>query len=119
MGEGGPIQLPVEQGGDISISKSGRITAGQQRVGALRVATFENPEQLERTSGASFAAGDAQPQAAENPVVLQGKVETSNVDPVTELTNMIEIQRQFEAQQKTIQTTDGVLGRATQSLGGM
>ncbi|MCS4199085.1 flagellar basal-body rod protein FlgF [Salinibacter ruber] len=119
MGEGGPIQLPVEQGGDISISKSGRITAGQQRVGTLRVATFENPEQLERTSGASFAAGDAQPQAAENPVVLQGKVETSNVDPVTELTNMIEIQRQFEAQQKTIQTTDGVLGRATQSLGGM
>ncbi|WP_263789211.1 MULTISPECIES: flagellar basal-body rod protein FlgF [Salinibacter] len=119
MGEGGPIQIPVEQGGDISISKGGRITAGQQRVGALRVATFENPEQLERTSGASFAAGDAQPQAAENPVVLQGKVETSNVDPVTELTNMIEIQRQFEAQQKTIQTTDGVLGRATQSLGGM
>ena len=51
--------------------------------------------------------------------MLQGKVETSNVDPVTELTNMIEIQRQFEAQQKTIQTTDGVLGRATQSLGGM
>ncbi|WP_103029864.1 flagellar basal-body rod protein FlgF [Salinibacter altiplanensis] len=119
MGEGGPIQIPVEDGGEVSISKGGRITVGQEEVGALRVATFENPEQLERTEGASFVAGDAQPQAAEDPIVVQGKVETSNVDPVTELTNMIEHQRQFEAQQKTIQTTDSVLGRATQSLGGM
>jgi flagellar basal-body rod protein FlgF/flagellar basal-body rod protein FlgG len=119
MGEGGAIQLPVEEGGKVNISEGGRITVGDNEIGALRVATFENPEQLERVEGASFVAGDAQPQPAENPVVVQGKVETSNVDPVTELTNMIEHQRQFEAQQKTIQTTDGVLGRATQSLGGM
>lgn len=119
MGEGGPIQIPVEEGGKVNISEGGRITVGQEEVGTLRVATFENPEELERADGASFLAEDAQPQSAENPVVLQGTVETSNVDPVTELTNMIEHQRQFEAQQKTIQTTDGVLGRATQSLGGM
>lgn len=119
MGEGGPIQIPVEEGGKVNISESGRITVGDEEIGSLRVATFENPEQLERAEGASFVAEDVQPQPVENPVVLQGKVETSNVDPVTELTNMIEIQRQFEAQQKTIRTTDGVLGRATQSLGGM
>ena len=119
MGEGGPIQIPAEEGGEINISEGGRITAGGNEVGALRVATFENPEQLERVDGASFVAGDAQPQPAETPVVVQGKVEASNVDPVAELTNMIEVQRQFEAQQKTIRTTDGVLGRATQSLGGM
>lgn len=119
MGEGGPIQIPVEENGEVNISKGGRITVGGQEIGSLRVATFENPEQLERAQGASFRAGDAQPQTAEDPVVLQGKLETSNVDPVAELTNMIDIQRQFEAQQKTIRTTDGVLGRATQSLGGM
>lgn len=119
MGEGGPIQIPVEEGGTVNISEGGRITVDGTEIGSLRVATFDNPEQLERADGASFVAEDAQPQPAEDPVVVQGKVETSNVDPVTELTNMIEIQRQFEAQQKTIQTTDGVLGRATQSLGGM
>jgi len=119
MGEGGPIQIPVEEGGEVKISESGRITVGENEIGALRVATFDSPEQLERAEGASFVADGAQPRPAEDPVVVQGKVETSNVDPVAELTNMIEIQRQFEAQQKTIQTTDGVLGRATQSLGGM
>jgi len=117
QGEGGPIQIPVNEGGRINISKGGQITLDGDQVGQLRVVDFENPEQLQRTEGASFAAGNAQPEPAEDPVVLQGKVETSNVDPVAEMTNMIEHFRQFEAQQKVLTTADSNLSRAIQTLG--
>lgn len=117
LGEGGPIQVPVEDGGRINISEGGQITVDGDQVGTLRVVDFENVDQLERTEGASFLAGNAQPTPVENPTVLQGKVETSNVDPVTEMTNMIEYFRQFEAHQTVLTTTDSNLSRAMQTLG--
>jgi flagellar basal-body rod protein FlgF/flagellar basal-body rod protein FlgG len=118
MGEGGPLQLPVDTGGAIEISKSGEIRVDNRRIGSLRVVTFDNPQQqLQRAEGASFAADGAAPQAAEDPLVLQGTVETSNVDPVAEMTDMIEHFRLFESQQKALRTTDSVLSRATRDLG--
>lgn len=117
LGEEGPIQVPVDEGGSVNISRTGDITVGGNQVGSLRVVSFENPQQLRRAEGAAFAADGAVPEPVEEPVVLQGKIETSNVDPVSEMTDMIEHFRSFEAQQKMIRTTDSALGRATQSLG--
>lgn len=117
LGEDGPIQVPVDGGGKIEISKGGTITVAGRRVGTLRVARFENPEQLQRVDGASFMAAGAVPEAVETPLVLQGQVETSNVDAVSEMTDMIEHFRLFESQQKVLRTTDEILGRATSALG--
>lgn len=117
MGEGGPIQIPVEEGGNVNIAKNGDVTVGDTHVGKLRVVRIDNPEQMERREGAAFVANGAAPETMDDPTVLQGKVETSNVSPVTEMTNMIENSRHFEAQQKAIRTTDDVLSRATQDLG--
>ena len=50
-------------------------------------------------------------------VVLQGYVETSNVDAIREMADMIVFYRQFESQQKMIQTTDQILGAVTRDLG--
>ncbi len=117
-GEGGPIQLPVDTGGAIEISKGGVIQVDGRRVGKLRVVTFDDPQQqLRRAEGAAFTADGAAPQDVETPLILQGKVETSNVDPVAEMTDMIEHFRLFESQQKALRTTDSVLGRATRDLG--
>jgi flagellar basal-body rod protein FlgG len=44
------------------------------------------------------------------PKVLQGFLEASNVDPVTEMVQMIEVNRAYEANQKVIQTEDNTLG---------
>ncbi len=115
-GEGGPIQLPPS-GGVIEISKNGEIRLGGQVVGALRVVTFENPGQLQRLDGAAFDAAGMEPETAENPVVLQGYLEASNVDAVREMADMITFYRQFESQQKMIQTTDQILGAVTRDLG--
>ncbi len=115
-GEGGPIQL-LPSGGPIEISKNGEIRQGGQVVGTLRVVIFENPEQLQRLSGAAFDAAGIEPETAENPVVLQGFVEASNVDAVREMADMIVFYRQFESQQKMMQTTDQILGAVTRDLG--
>ena len=86
-------------------------------VGTLRVVIFENPGQLQRLSGAAFDAGGIEPETAENPVVRQGFVEASNVDAVREMADMITFYRQFESQQKMMQTTDQILGAVTRDLG--
>ena len=117
MGEGGPIQVPVNEQGDINIARDGTISMGDQQLGQLRVVTVENPAQMERRQGTAFVAGGATPEPMETPTVLQGKVEKSNVSPVEEMTNMIQTSRQYEAQQRSIQTTNDVLSRATQDLG--
>jgi flagellar basal-body rod protein FlgG len=45
------------------------------------------------------------------PKVHQGFIETANINPVTEMVQMIEVNRAYEANQKTIQTHDQLLGR--------
>ena len=115
-GEGGPIQLPPT-GEAIEISKDGEISAGGQPVGRLRVVTFAEPVDLTRLDGVTFDAGGVEPEPVEQPTVLQGFVEGSNVDPVHEMTDMITYFRQFETQQKLMQTTDQLLGSITRELG--
>jgi flagellar basal-body rod protein FlgG len=46
----------------------------------------------------------------ERPTVLQGFIEASNVDPVIEMVQMIEVNRAYEANQKMIQAADTALG---------
>jgi flagellar basal-body rod protein FlgG len=42
--------------------------------------------------------------------VVQGFTEASNVDPVVEMVQMIEVNRAYEANQKVIQSSDSMLG---------
>ncbi|HOJ50123.1 MAG TPA: flagellar basal-body rod protein FlgF [Spirochaetota bacterium] len=52
----------------------------------------------------------------ENLKVLQGFLEGSNVNPVIEMTKLIEIQRAYEACQKAVQSEDQLLGRAVNDI---
>ena len=115
-GDGGPVQIPPS-GGAISISRTGEVTVGGQAVGTLSVVRFDNPMQLRRLDGATFDAAGMEPVPVENPVIMQGYVEASNVDAVREMADMIAYYRQFESQQKMLQTTDQILGAVTRDLG--
>lgn len=114
QGTDGPIQLPP--GGPITISAEGVIEVNGQHAGQLQTVTFVDPAALRRFDGTAFAA-DAPPIPLEAPAVRQGFIEGSNVDPIREMTDMIAHVRLYEAQQKVIQTTDGILGQVTRDLG--
>jgi len=86
-----------------------------ERVDRLRLVDFQRQRHLKKV-GNSFwesteESGPAQVAVQERPKVRQGFLEGSNVNVVTEMVQMIEVNRSYEANQKVIQTQDALLGR--------
>jgi flagellar basal-body rod protein FlgG len=81
----------------------------------LKIVGFERERYLEK-QGSSFYnkteySGEAEVfEEGAKPQILQGFTEASNVNAVTEMVNLIEINRAYEANQKVIQSGDSMLG---------
>ena len=120
---GGAIAIP-EGTRTVHLSPEGRIFADGEEVGALDLVSVSDLDALEKLGGNLYrlregseaTEGDA---LADNPGILvnQGFLEASNVNVVTEMVKMIEVQRQFEAYQKVIQTSDALDREAHQKVG--
>jgi len=106
----------------VTISASGQIQvtlpgqAATSQVGQLQLANFANPAGLEATgsnlfmvSGASGPAVTGTPAAAGFGYIMQNYTEASNVDSVTEISNLIIAQRAYEMNSKVITTADQML----------
>jgi flagellar basal-body rod protein FlgG len=119
------IQVPTTATG-ITINTAGQVQAtiaGQtapQTVGQLQLAIFPNDAGLEAQGDNSYlqTAASGQPVTG-NPAatgfgtVMQGFIETSNVNVVTEITNLITAQRAYEMNSKVITTSDDMLSTLT------
>ncbi len=75
----------------IQIGEGGNLKVNGSDFGNLGVAQFDNPRLLERLSGSMFKSNII-PQPAQNARVMQGMLESSNVQPVNELTHMVGLQ---------------------------
>jgi flagellar basal-body rod protein FlgG len=109
MGQGGPVAMP--QGSRVEIDGRGNIRVDGAQVDTLQVVTVDNPNALEKVGSNHFrpkAAGAVAETVAEEATVEQGYLEAPNVEVVTEMVNMIEVQRGFEAYSKLIQTTSDI-----------
>jgi len=108
--------LSVTIGGDGTVSVRLPGSNDVSQVGTVQLADFINPAGLQPVGDNLFVESGASgsPQAG-NPglnglgVVLQGHVESSNVNVVEELVNMIETQRAYEMNSRAISTTDQML----------
>ena len=81
----------------------------------LRVVGFELERFLEKQGSSlyresQYSGRPFEMTGLERPKVLQGFLESSNVDPVIEMVQMIEVNRAYEANQKVIQTEEAMLG---------
>ncbi|RMG67595.1 MAG: hypothetical protein D6715_04405 [Calditrichaeota bacterium] len=114
--DGGEVQL---QGGQVSITEEGRILLNGKPVARLKLVTFDNPLALERVGSTYFAAGNATETELEpGKVQLRpGYLETSNVEPIQEMVHMIELNRQFELNQKMIHAQDRTLEQLISKAG--
>lgn len=112
---------------DLSISDDGTVTAklpGQvvaQTIGNITLATFINPAGLEAKGQNLFAETAASgtpntgaPGANGTGKLMQGYLESSNVNVVQELVTMIQTQRAYEMNSKAIQTSDQMLQKLGQ-----
>jgi flagellar basal-body rod protein FlgF len=101
LGVNGPIVFQPNDR-NVAISTDGTISVreGQSTVdslrGKLRLATFAQPQQLQKDGTSTYMApAGVQPDAAPTARVTQGVIEKSNVHGVTEMTRMIEVTRTY------------------------
>ncbi len=94
LGERGPIQVS----GEWSVDTEGNVTSAGAVVDKLKI-----------------VGGSTDPK---NPTqVVQGRLESSNVNTVEEMVSMITALRSYEANQKTIQSLDGTLDKLINQMG--
>lgn len=113
--DGNPIQLPAGVNrANLSVSTNGQIrdSLTGQPVATLRLATPADPASLRSVGGGLFAfTGDLDDVPANAVTVQAGYVESSNVDPTTELTRLIEVGRLLETHANLIRYQDTALGK--------
>lgn len=108
-----------DRGSHISISESGEVYAGDQLIAKLSVVEFNNLNKLRKTGGQIFENREPENISSERSrtVVRQGVVETSNVNPVEEMTQLIKANRMFEHDMKALKTYQDIMGREANDIG--
>jgi flagellar basal-body rod protein FlgG len=111
--------LTIARDGTVSVTQPSSTTA--TTIGTLQLAMFVNPaglqslgENLYAETASSGTPSSNAPGSNGAGLLNQGYVETSNVNVVEELVNMIQAQRAYEINSKAIQTSDQMLQRLTQ-----
>jgi len=114
---GDPIVLLPGQG-QIAINSDGTIVQGGTALGKLSIQKFSNPAALIPSAGGMFVAGaGAGKSAVDDPEIMQGYLEQSNVQPLREMVDLVIISRAYEANQKMITTIDQQMQKALEALG--
>lgn len=122
QGDNGPIILPlpvnnisISSDGTIMVQPEGAPSSVQEEVARIK---FVNPDNrfIEKGHDGLFRRKDGNIEPADTNVkVASGALESSNVNPIGEMTDMIALQRQFEMQLKLMKTAEEV-DRSSDSL---
>ncbi len=113
----GAIDVTINASGEVLVVEG--IGEGASNVGTLQIATFPNEGGLKalgdnlfgETAGSGAAATNT-PGTEGYGTVLQGFVESSNVNPIEEVAALIMAQRAYEMNSKVVQTADKMMGPA-------
>jgi flagellar basal-body rod protein FlgG len=132
LGENGPIKLKlnnfvIDTDGTVwqnatfatddkrLVSQSENTWDNRQRVDRLRIVDVKHERYLQKQGNSYWKAtdesGTAQVITGGRPKVDQGFLEGANVNAVQEMVEMIEVNRAYDANQKTIQTEDSLIGK--------
>ena len=90
---------------EITVSRDGTITTENGALGRIRLVTFENQQELTALPGGLYSS-EVVPTDAESPDVVQGMLESSNVQPIIEMTKMISVSRSYESVKRLIERED-------------
>ena len=89
------------------VGQDGTVSTENATIGKVKVVTFTNEQTMRRSSGSLWEPpADQQPKAVPNPRITQGSLENSNVNPIIEMTRMIEVQRSYANTQGMLDSED-------------
>jgi flagellar basal-body rod protein FlgG len=115
------LSITIGSDGIVSVTQPGNPAPAQ--VGVIQIADFVNPAGLQPIggnlyveTGASGAPVVGSPDTNNLGSLIQGSIESSNVNVVEELVNMIETQRAYEMNSKAISTADQMLQYVNNNL---
>lgn len=115
------VQISISSDGIVAATVAGNATP--QEIGQITIATFPNPRGLEPIgqnflveTGASGQVVVSNPLTDGAGALVQGSLETSNVNVVQELVEMIEAQRAYEVNSKSISASDEMMRYISNNL---
>jgi flagellar basal-body rod protein FlgF len=94
-GTGGDISIQLTDG-DIHIASDGTVSGVNGQIGQLNIVDFANDRALVKEGGSLYSTTQTANTAA-NATVQQGAIENSNIQPVVEISKMIEVMRAYQA----------------------
>lgn len=104
LSDGGPIAL---ESGDITVAQDGQISANGAEVARIRVVELDDPSTLQKAGDSEFFVPEGiELRAAVDFAIREGYLETSNVDAVREMVDMITSYRSYEADAQALKTQD-------------
>ena len=116
LGSNGNIQLTGP--GALIIDEKGNITFNQKNIGNFSVNSVANAEDINMIGSSYFVLKNGAALAANTDIsIKQGYIETSNVNGVSEMVDMISITRSYEANQKILNMQDEILKKAANEVG--
>lgn len=104
--------IVIPEGVKIAVDQSGRITGNGQEIGRFKLVDFENYDYLKKFGENMYIAIDGATNTEPTCKVYQGYLEASNVNAVSEMVELITIARDYESNQKVIQSIDSTLERS-------
>lgn len=114
---GSPVFVPPDAT-SISVSADGTMSVDGRAVSQIGLYEPVDRNDLQHRNGVRFeTSGGIEPVLGEVSI-LQGYVEGSNVDPITEIARMIEVQRSYELGQKFLEKEDERIRSVLKTIGG-
>lgn len=111
----------VGREGQIHVNEKGELYQGQDKVADLSVVEFNDLKPLRKVGSLNFENKNPEnlPVAAQKTTLKQGMIETSNVNPVEEISNLIRANRMFEQDLKAMKTVNEMMQREVNDIGKM
>ena len=120
LGQNGEINVSIDgdKTGQISLSKAGEIFVDNEYIDSLKIVDFDDYKNLRKQGVNLFSSyNNVEGFEPENFLVLQNNLETSNVNSVNEMVELITLHRNFESTQRAVRTLDDALGKAANDIG--
>ncbi len=118
LGDGAPITLEDTTGQGVWLSEDGNFFVDETISSRIDVVTFDDPQKLKRLGDNYFSATNkAGTPTPSDSLVKQGYIENSNVNAMMEMVHLIDLNRGYEAQQKSLQAIDQLDDKAANNIG--
>lgn len=105
LSEAGTAFVLAPDDKDISIARDGTLSTNNGELGRVKIVSFEDRQKLQKEEGGLLST-EQTPKDVDDPVVIQGALEGSNVNPIIELTKMIKVQRAYDGVKAFIDRED-------------